>query len=191
MSPGTWWGRRGAQKHPRHTGRVRIEREPGTEEDLEGIVGTRDEVAADIVRVVGLEVRGAADSEADDALAQPGREPFDLVDDHIGCVAGEAARHVRVRPDRMQVSFRSRGISDVLLSHEDERPGRHATAVNLAFGGGDLFECAAAMDRPGTRARFITPRNTTLHHEVDLERRGTVAPTAVRAPHARQACGRR
>ena len=58
------------------------------------------DVAADVVRVVRREPGRVGDVLADDPLAQPGREPLDLVEHQLGGVAGvrRAGRARRPRP---------------------------------------------------------------------------------------------
>src|SRR5262249_53098496 len=97
-------------------------------------------------------------------------EPFDLVDDRLGRVAGEAVRDVAVGPDRMDVAARAARIGEVLLADEYERPLGHPAAVDVALGGDDLPEGAGGVDGPGA-AR-------ALDREVDLEGAGAMAVSA-------------
>src|SRR4051794_37383375 len=84
-------------------GAIRIECEAGPDHDLDRRVGPGDDVAPDVVRVVGLEIAGGADRARGDPLAETWGEALDLSHHRLGRIAGVATRDVRVDPEGMQV----------------------------------------------------------------------------------------
>ena len=86
---------------PGMPGAVGVEGHSGSGEQLQARVGAGDDVAADVVRVVGGERRRRPDGGGDDALAEAGGEPLDLLQDRLGGVTGVAVRHVGVDPERV------------------------------------------------------------------------------------------
>src|SRR3954467_11908190 len=77
----------GADVQTRGPGAVGIEPDPGPEEDLAGTVGAGDDVAAHVVRVVGLEIGRPAHAARDDPVAKARRKPLDLPDHRLARVA--------------------------------------------------------------------------------------------------------
>ena len=88
-------GRR-AQVDARDAGAVGVERHPRPEDHLPRVVGAGDDVAADVVGVVRLHRRHAADVPGEDAFAEAGREALDLRLDRLGGVA-RRSRPARAR----------------------------------------------------------------------------------------------
>src|SRR5204862_350394 len=84
-------------------------------------VRAADDVAADVVGVVCLEVARPHDVAGEDQPAEPWGEALDLRLDRIGGVAVPAVRHVAVRPRRVLAGRRARVVEETLLHEEDER----------------------------------------------------------------------
>lgn len=124
---------------------------------MEPVVGAADDVAADEVGVVGLQIGGAPADGGDDAVAESGREALDLVSDDLGGIAGVAERHVGVGVDRVDIARRARRVGQVLLPKDDERPPVHPTLRPLAFAVCDLGECPAQVHGAGVTAVGIGP----------------------------------
>ena len=85
---------RGADIDPGDAGRVRVERDAGTEHELQRVVAAGDHVAADVVGVVGFGLRDRPGRAREDPLAEPWGEPFDLRLDLRRRVTGVASGHV-------------------------------------------------------------------------------------------------
>src|SRR6476659_10646920 len=166
---GARWGCGGADVDAGDSGCVGVERQARADHRLPRREGAGDDVAADVVGVVGGEVGGRTDVAGDDPLAQARGEAFDLVEQGIGCVAAVAVRDVGVGPDRVQIVARARGVGEVLLADEDEGSLRHAATVDFALGDDDLLKGADPMHRPGPSRCLVGPGHSTLHREVDLE----------------------
>src|SRR5436190_23771 len=101
---GTGWRGGRAEVHAGHARVVRVAGDPWTQQELSRVVGAGGDVTADIVGVVRGQVARRAGDPAPDPLPYRRGEPFDLVQDRLGRVAGVARRHVRVRPHRVYVA---------------------------------------------------------------------------------------
>src|SRR5438067_13801683 len=65
-----WRGRRGTQEDGRIRGRIRVEPQRGAREELEEVLAPAVDVAADVVRVVGLELSRPHGVATDDPLPE-------------------------------------------------------------------------------------------------------------------------
>src|SRR3954470_24312605 len=144
-------GRRGrrAQEDAGDAGRVGIQRRAGPQDELPRVVGAGDDVAADVVGVVRLHLRGAPHVAGEDPVAEAGCEALDLRLDGRRGVAGVAGGNVRVGVDGVDVAVGPAGVGEVLLADEHERSLGHPPAADLALRGFDLAEAAADMDGAG------------------------------------------
>jgi hypothetical protein len=88
--------RRRTDVHPRDTRAVEVHSDPRSHHHLDGIVGATDDVATDVVGVVGVEFRGSSGEAGDDSVAETGGESLDLVQYRVGGVAGAPVRYMRV-----------------------------------------------------------------------------------------------
>jgi monovalent cation/proton antiporter MnhG/PhaG subunit len=139
------------------SGAPRVEAQHGPREQLPERRGARADVAADVVRVVGLELGGGARARRDDEVAEARRVLLDDARDRLGLIERRPGRHVRVRPERVPPGARlDRSARAARRAHRGCRvpPGEHG-----ALGRGDLRARAAevhqsrhpaAARRPGT-----------------------------------------
>src|SRR5687767_6609475 len=94
VDAGTRRSRRGAQKHAPYPGPVGVQRYPGSEHELARAVGAGDDVAADVVGVVGREALGRPVCGRHDLLPEARSEPLDLPHDGLGRVPWIAVRYM-------------------------------------------------------------------------------------------------
>src|SRR3954452_13082407 len=106
-------GRR-TYEQTRRSAAVRVESEAWPDRGLPWVVGAADDVAADEVVVARGDLGGCPRGGRHDAIAKTGRETLDLSNHRLRGIAGVAARHVRVGPDRVYVARRAFGIRQVL-----------------------------------------------------------------------------
>src|SRR6266545_3093864 len=139
-------------------------------------VRTADDVAADVVPVVRLEVVRRHDVAREDEAAKSRCVPLDLRLDRIGRVARPALRHVTVRPGGVLARRRARIVEQALLREDHKRLlARPAAVPRFALGTRDLCERAADVHRSRAAAGFAQPRDRAVERPVELERRGPVA----------------
>src|SRR5690242_5553658 len=108
--PGGRCGRTYIETGPRN---VRVQGQPRPDHDLQWRVRPGDDVATDVVGVVGGNFGGRAGRGGDDPFANAGRVPFDLADDRLLGVARVSAGHVGVAPDRVHVSGGAARIGEI------------------------------------------------------------------------------
>src|SRR5581483_5718561 len=95
---GAGWGGGGADEDGGVRGAVRVRPPGGSREELADVGPAAGDVAAYVVRVVALEIGGAARRDGEDAVAEAWCKALDLGQDAIGHVHGRTVRHVAVRP---------------------------------------------------------------------------------------------
>ena len=102
----------------------RVRRDPRSRpgEHLAQVGRAAVDVAADVVRVLGLEVGRTARRPREHDVAEPGREPLDLALDRRRHVDRRAVGHVAVRPQRVPARRRAAGVDQALLGDEHEGP---------------------------------------------------------------------
>jgi hypothetical protein len=133
-------------------------------------------------------LRGGADGHSDDPIAEAGCEPLDLGDDRFGGVAREFVRHMRVRPEWVEVPDGPLRVGEVLLADQHEGPLGHASCMNVPFGGGELVVAAHDVNRARAVGRRVCPRDAAFDSEVHLECAWSLPEPAVGAGYpARQA----
>src|SRR3954452_22417847 len=172
-------GRRGGRADVEaFAGAVGIGCEARANERLDGGVGAADDVAADVVRIRGLEIGRRASGAADDPLPQAGCKALDLGDDDVGGVAAIGVRYVRVGPDRVDVPGRAARVREVLLCDQHEGALGQPAPVRLALRRNYLLEAPAGVNGPGAATGLARPRHPALDGEVNLEGGGpeAVAP---------------
>ena len=116
------------------------------------------DVAADVVRVVGLHLRRPAYRARQHQVAEPRREPLDLPLDRAGHVHVAPVRHVAVGPERVLSRGRARRVDEALLGHQHVGPRRAAAAGHHPLGRRHLLERPAEVHRGRARG---TPRPAT------------------------------
>lgn len=166
-------------------GGIGVQPEPGTRDDLSRRVRTRGDVATHVVGVVRLHLRHIAHVDAHDPVPEPRRKPLDLTRDHIGCVTRIAVRHMRIRPDRVDVSDGPGRVGQELLAQQNEGLVRHLTPNGLAFDSRSFRNLPGQMQGAGLAGVHIRPRHDAsvgiaTHGVVDLVGGGAVAEFAVR-----------
>ena len=180
VHPGPGRACRRAQVGAVDAGGIRIDGDSGPQQQLPQVVGPGGDIAAHVVGVVGLERHRPGDVHAHDAVTGAGGKALELVQQHVGGVAGVAVGDMCIRPHRVHVTHRPAGVGQVLLGHQHERPGRHPTGGHVGFGGHDLFERATNVHRARPTTRLGSPRNPAFHSQVYLVRRRPVFPACVR-----------
>src|ERR1044071_6289815 len=93
--------RRGADEESRVGRFVRRELRHWTGEELQAVVGAATNIAADVVRVVGLQLYRTRIVPSQHDVAKARRETLELGLDARSHVLGAAMRHVAVDPGRM------------------------------------------------------------------------------------------
>ena len=146
--------------------------------------GAADDVTTDVVRVVHRHLRRRAHRHADDPLVEAGGESFDLGDDGLGGIAGEAMRNVGIGPQRMDVADRPGRVGEILLADEHERSPGHCPPMDRFLVVNDLTCAPTEVNGAGEAGRLSRPRDTTLDREVDLEGARAVTEPAIRTGHA-------
>ena len=152
------------------------------------------DVAADVVRVVGLHLaRRSSTRAARIALAEAGGEALDLRLDRVGHVGGRAVRARGSRPSRCACPSGARvGSTERRLRRAARRAARGAARADVALGRRDLLERAAEVDRARAPALRRRPRDRAVERPVELEDAGPVAVALERAAVAvGQPVGRR
>src|SRR6185436_9806915 len=99
-----WRGGRRADVHAWNADLVGRQRDPRPEGQLEDVLGTGHDVSADEIRVVGGHLGGGADRHPHNPVPEAWGEPLDLGGDRLCGVTRESVRHMRVRPERVNVS---------------------------------------------------------------------------------------
>jgi len=135
--------RRRTDVHPRDTRAVEVHSDPRSHHHLDGIVGATDDVATDVVGVVGVEFRGSSGEAGDDSVAETGGESLDLVQYRVGGVAGAPVRYMRVGIQGVDGADRATRVCQILLRHNDERTLGHPSRMGSAFGCDHLIERSA------------------------------------------------
>src|SRR6266545_8291256 len=179
MGTGPGRGRRRADVDAPDPGAVRIEGEARPEQDLDRRVGAGDDVAPDVVRVVGLEIRRCPDGRCGYPLAEARGQALDLPQDRLRRVPGVAAWDVGVDPNGMQVAHGPARVREVLLADEDEGTLGHLAAVDRTLRNRDLLEGAGDVDGARPEAGLVGAWDPALHRQVELERARAVPIAAV------------
>ena len=146
-------------------------RETRPEQQLGQRRRTTDDVAADVVRVVGRHLGRRAHRRADDPLPEAGGESFDLRGDRLRSIARVAVRHVRVGPQRVDVARPT-------ASGRRGTAGRRArTVARASFPRCTAFSLATISSAPpprwtvpASRADAAVQGTSPIDGEVDLER---------------------
>src|SRR5581483_7842653 len=145
------WRRRRAEIDPPPVpfgDEVRIQRQPGPEEQLQAVVGAAGDVAPDVVRVVPLEVGRGRRVAGHDDVAETRGEPFELALHGLRPVDGRPVGDVGVGPERVPAGRRPAGVEPGVLHGEEERPVGMAAGGDLLLGGLDLVDRPAHVHRP-------------------------------------------
>src|SRR3546814_18290833 len=96
MCSGTRRGRGRAQVSARDPRAVRIDCDARTQDNLQFGVGTSDDVAAYLLRIVLRQDSCTPARRRDDLLPEPWPKPPDLTDDRLSSVAGVTVTRVRI-----------------------------------------------------------------------------------------------
>src|SRR5437762_9303033 len=169
MRPAAGWGRRRADEDAGVRGRVRIaaDRRPGPE--LAEILEAAEDVAADEVRIVVLDLGRSPGRNRQDPVPGARGEALDLAQDRLGHVDPRAVRDVTVGPDGVLALRRARWIEQRGLRQEHERALRDAAAPNGVLARGDLLERAAEVDGAGAKDPVVAPGQGTVDGDIELE----------------------
>src|SRR3954468_19314012 len=147
----------------------------GPEHDLVQPVAAAAHVAADQVRVAGLQVGRPEQVAGQDAVAEPGGEALDLRLDALGVAillgppVDAVLRPVRVRPGRVPALRRALGIGHGLLAEQQERALRQP-APGLGDRLQDLRLGAADVDGAGAADLGVGPGDRAVERPVELQR---------------------
>jgi hypothetical protein len=188
MHAGAGRGGGGAEIDAGRAGGVGAQR--GAQEELAEGERAAGDVAAEEVGVQGLKSGGRRDVTRQNAVAEAGGEALDLGLNARGHVLGRAVGDVAVGPEDVAAGRGAGGIEERGLRGEDERALGGAALGDGGFRGGDLFECAAEMDRGGAAAAGRAPGDGIGEGEVDFEGGGSAAEARVgMADAGREAVG--
>src|SRR5262249_58246738 len=108
VDPGSWRRRSGAEKNPRIRRAVRIEAPGGASEKLPDVRPAAADVAANVVRIVALEISRRELRGRENPVAEPRGEALDLGQDPLSHVYGRAVGHMAIGPDRVATGGRAR-----------------------------------------------------------------------------------
>ena len=112
---------------PRIAVRYGFHRGVGRSTVCSSVAGPAVDVAADVVRVVALHVRGGPDRLGQDQVAEAGREALDLrLDAGRTCRHGLTRGHVAVGPEGVLPGGRAGRVDHARLGDQAVRPLRHA-----------------------------------------------------------------
>ena len=176
-------GRGGADVDAGDPGRVGVERQARADHDLDRRVGAGDDVAADVVGVVGLELgRGAGRAWRRSARAGRARSARSASITARSPSPDVAVRHVGVGPDR-DGRRRPSARGSARYCWATRTNGRSGIRPRLTSRSAcdDLLEGADDVDGAGPAARLRRPRHAALDREVDLEGARPVPVAAVGA----------
>jgi hypothetical protein len=148
------------------------------------VIAPPADVAADVVRVVGGQVRRRLDAATDDEVTKPWGEPFDLGLDGVGHVVGRPCGDVAVTPGDVAAGRRPGRVPQRRLADEHERPGGVPAAVRRTFRRGDLLEAAGDVNGSRPAAQRVGPWDRAFERPVDLECGHPVLPPAEATPAA-------
>ena len=95
----------------------------------------------------------------ENAIAESGREPFDLRFDFVGDVDLRTERDMRVGPQRMFPARRPRFVEQALLRDKNERSLGKFSMRDVPLSVRNLIERSAKVDRASAAARVRFPRN--------------------------------
>ena len=158
----------------------------GRKSELADVGDARVDVAADMVRVVCLDVGRRAGRPREDQVPKAGSEPFHLRFDAIRHVDGRAGRHVAVRPGGVPARRSPRRIPRLVLREEGERAVRRTARGHLALRADDLIERPAEVDRRSPSQAVSGPGHRPRQGPVDLEDTRPVAESLVAPPGPRR-----
>src|SRR5207302_2390090 len=187
VHPTARWRRCRADEEPWVGGGVRVEPGDGPREELPQIGDAARDRAADVIRIVRLEIPSAHDVAREDAVAEAGCEPLDLPLDGLGLILRRPVRYVTVRVAGVLAPRRPGGVELALLDDEDEGPRRMLAAPDGRLRGRDLVEGPAEVDGRRLEAAGIPPGDRPVERPVDLEGAGAVAiaPEAAHVPRGK------
>src|ERR1700681_4292781 len=118
------WGGGRADKRAGDPGAVGVWGYAGSDDDLEGVVLSGEEVTADVVGVVLFQLGWSAHVDGEHSFLEAWGEALYLCEDGVGGVAGVAVGDVGVGPDRVVPAGAAAGVGQILLPDQDERPLR-------------------------------------------------------------------
>ena len=172
--------RRGrAEEEARVRRRVRVEPRDGAREELERVGDAAGDRAADVVRVVALEVgRCSSRGARGCGRGSPARSARSGARSRRCMSTVEPVRHVAVGVAGVLAGRRARRVELALLAQDEERPLGVPAATHVALRGADLLERAADVHGRRLAARGIAPRDRTVERPVELEDAGPVAVAA-------------
>ena len=127
-------------------------RATGPREQLTEVGHPAGDRAADVVRVVVLEVGGAHHVASEDPVAESRGEPLDLVFDGLGAILRRPVGDVAVRPAGVLAGGRSGGVEKARLDDDREGPLGVLSVPDSGLGLGDLRKRAAHVDGGGVEA---------------------------------------
>ena len=157
----------------RATGRVKSWRE---------ILEAAVDVAADVVRVVGLDLApGRRTDRARIVSRKPGANRSTWASIRAVMSNVEPLGHMAVRPARVPTVWSAARVEAARLDDEDERSLRVPATVDLGLGRPDLVQRSADVDGARASGTLGLPRDRLAQGPVDLDDAGSVAE-ALEAP---------
>src|SRR6267378_500267 len=118
----------------------------------------------------------------ENAVAEAGREPLDLILNPSIHREGRTVRHVTVGPRNVPSVGGSSFVEQCRLCDQDERPLRMLPICHLAFGCSNFVERSAQMHRACHRALSRLPRNWRRQRVIDFVNTWAVSKLRQSAP---------
>src|SRR5438552_3097458 len=128
VHPAARWRRGRADEEPRVGGGIGVEPGDGPGEELPQIGDAARDRAADVIRIVRLEIPSTHDVAREDAVAEAGCEPLDLPLDGLGPIHRRPVGYVTVRVAGVLAPRRPGGVELALVDDEREWPLRMLAA---------------------------------------------------------------
>ena len=170
-----WGGGGGAEEEAGIGGGVRVEAGDGAGEELAPVGHAADDIATDVVGVVGFHLEAVVGVGSEDGVAEAGGEAFDLGFDAGAHVEGAAVGDVAVGPEGVLAGGGAGGVAEGLLGDEDEGVVAVASFAGVVFRSADFVEGAADMDGAGFSAIGVGPGDGFRERVVDFEDAGAMA----------------
>ena len=103
------------------------------------VLHAANDVAADEVRVVGLEIERAHDVAGHDGITKPWGIEFDMIEHQRRGIFGASGGDVGVEPSGVTAGWGAGGVAQALLADEGERSGGEVAAPDVCFSGGNFL----------------------------------------------------
>src|SRR5215210_556668 len=178
VHPAAGWCGRGADVEPLDRSRVRDRAGDGAREELAQVLSTAVYVAAHVVGVAALDLRGPHRRARGDQVLESGREALHLCLDRLGHVAGRAGGQVAICPGRVFARGGAGRVEEARLHEQHERMIWMLAPHHGLLRGGDLVERAADVHCACPNDLGGAPWDRAVECPVELEDARAVAVAA-------------